>query len=99
MSGRLDPDDALGVRAGYGGTTPVTQWGRFCSVLMMLCGPMAVSFMTATTSKSITLTSDELALLQHMEANTRKIRVLTTAGLPLGAVGTCWVLTVPPHFI
>lgn len=64
---------------GYGGTEPRSQWGRFCAVLMMFIGPMTVSFVTATTTKNITLSQDENAMLQTLRRNNHKAKLMDAA--------------------
>jgi|NorSeaMetagenome_1021524.scaffolds.fasta_scaffold82564_1 hypothetical protein len=52
----------------------------------MLCMPIIIAFITASTMKKINLTPDELTLMTGIDANRLRVRVLASAAL----IVQCW---------
>ncbi len=61
------------------GQVPVTHIGRAACVVVMLFMPIIIAFITASTTKKITLTPDEATLMVSIDSNHLRVRVLAAA--------------------
>jgi len=64
---------------GYGESVPVTHIGRFACIVVMLFMPIIIALMTASTTKALNLSPDEALLMQGIDKNRKRVRVLTAA--------------------
>ena len=57
----------------------MTHIGRAACVVVMLFMPIIIAFITASTTKKISLTPDEATLMVNIDSNHLRVRVLVAA--------------------
>jgi len=66
---------------GYGDIVPSTDVGRVAAVFVMAIGPVVTAFITATTTRSLSLTGDEQQMVRKLDGNKIKLQVVENATL------------------
>jgi len=64
---------------GYGNIVPVTHFGRFAACIAMAVGPIIVAFITASITQTLQMSEDEAFIMQKMDHNHLRFKVLNTA--------------------